>query len=87
VLHGVLKLVTSTIKATNFFFRRRVQTGSGVRTVSYPMGTGGGGGGLIPEEKWPGREADHSFSSSVEVQNAWSYTSTSPIRLHGVVLN
>jgi hypothetical protein len=34
----------------------------------------------------PGRETDHSPPSSAEVKNAWSYTSTSPIRLHGVVL-
>jgi hypothetical protein len=34
--------------------------------------------------KRPGREADH--SPSAEVKNAWSYTSTSLIRLHGVVL-
>jgi len=32
-----------------------------------------------------GREADHSPPSSAEV-NAWGYTSTTPIRLHGVVL-
>jgi len=31
--------------------------------------------------KRPGREA------SAEVKNAWSYTSTPPISLHGVVLN
>jgi hypothetical protein len=36
--------------------------------------------------KRPGREADHSPPSSAEVKNAWSYTSTRPIRLHGVVL-
>jgi hypothetical protein len=40
-----------------------------------------GGGG-----KRPGREADHSPPSSAEVKNAWSYTSTPPIRLNGVVL-
>jgi hypothetical protein len=34
-----------------------------------------------------GREADHSPPSSAEVKNAWSYTSTPPIRLHGVVLS
>jgi hypothetical protein len=34
--------------------------------------------------KGPGREADHSPLSSAEVKNAWSYTSTPPIRLHGV---
>jgi hypothetical protein len=36
--------------------------------------------------KRPVREADHSPPSSAEVNNAWSYTSTPPIRLHGVVL-
>jgi hypothetical protein len=28
--------------------------------------------------KRPGREADHSFPSTAEVKNAWSYTSTLP---------
>jgi hypothetical protein len=37
--------------------------------------------------KRPGREADHSPPSSSEVKNVWSYTSTPPIRLHGVVLS
>jgi len=37
--------------------------------------------------KWRRREADHSFPSSSEVVNGWSYTSTPTIRLHGVVLN
>jgi hypothetical protein len=37
--------------------------------------------------KRPGRETDHSPPSSAEVKNAWSYTSTPPIRLHGVVLS
>jgi hypothetical protein len=37
--------------------------------------------------KWPGREADLSPPSSAEVKNAWRYTSTTPIRLHGVVLS
>jgi hypothetical protein len=32
-------------------------------------------------------EADHSPPSSAEVKNAWSYTSTPPIRLHGVMLS
>jgi hypothetical protein len=36
--------------------------------------------------KLPWREADHSSPSSAEVKNACSYTSTPPIRLHGVVL-
>jgi len=34
----------------------------------------------------PGREADHSPPSSAEDENAWNYTSTPPICLHGVVL-
>jgi hypothetical protein len=37
--------------------------------------------------KRPGREADHLPPSSAEVNNTWSYTSTNPIRLHGVVLS
>jgi hypothetical protein len=38
--------------------------------------------------KRPGREADHSPPlSSAEVKSAWSYTSTPPIRLNGVVLS
>jgi hypothetical protein len=36
--------------------------------------------------KRPGCEAELSSLSSAEVKNAWSYTSTSPQRLHGVVL-
>jgi hypothetical protein len=37
--------------------------------------------------KRAGCEADHSSPSSAEVKNAWSYTSTPPIRLHDVVLS
>jgi hypothetical protein len=61
----------------------RVQTGSGAQPASYPMDTGGFSLGLKRLE----READHSPPSSAEVKNAWSYTSTPPIRLHGVVLS
>jgi hypothetical protein len=36
-------------------------------------------GALCPRVKWPGREADHSPTSSAEVNNdEWSYTSISP---------
>jgi hypothetical protein len=35
--------------------------------------------------KRPGREAGHSPPSSAEVENAWSYISTPPVRLHDVV--
>jgi hypothetical protein len=51
-----------------------VQTGSGAHPASYPMGTGGD----FPWGKWPGREADHSPPTSIEVKNAWIYTSTPP---------
>jgi hypothetical protein len=44
------------------------------------MGTGGKGAfGVKP----PGREADHSPPSSVQVKNAWNYNSIPPIRLQG----
>jgi len=36
--------------------------------------------------KLPGHEADHLPPSRAEV-NAWNYTCSSPIRLHGMVLN
>jgi len=42
---------------------------------------------LSLEVKRPGSEADYSPSSSAEVKNAWNYTYTPQIRLHGVVLN
>jgi hypothetical protein len=41
---------------------------------------------ISPGVKRPGREGDHSFPSSAEVKNAWSYTSIPPICLHGMVL-
>jgi hypothetical protein len=44
-------------------------------------------GALSLGVKRPGREADHSPLSSAEVKNAWSYTSTPPISLHGAVLS
>jgi hypothetical protein len=37
--------------------------------------------------KQPEREADHFPPASVDVKNAWSYTTTSTIRLRGSVLN
>jgi hypothetical protein len=44
-------------------------------------------GALSLGVKRPGCEADHSPPSSAEVKNAWSYTSTPTVRLHGVVLS
>jgi hypothetical protein len=61
----------------------RGQNGSGVHPASYPMGTGA----LSLGVKRPGREAEHSPPSSAEVKNAWNYTSTPSICLHGVVLS
>jgi hypothetical protein len=43
-------------------------------------------GALSLGVKWQVRKADHSPPSSAEVKNAWSYTPTPQIRLHGVVL-
>jgi hypothetical protein len=43
-------------------------------------------GALSPGVKQPGREADHSPPASAAVKKMWIYTTT-PIRLHGVVLN
>jgi hypothetical protein len=43
-------------------------------------------GALSLTVKRQGREADHSHPSSAVVKSAWSYNSTPPIRLHGVVI-
>jgi hypothetical protein len=51
------------------------------------MGSCGYRGLFPPGVKRLGREADHSPPTSAEVKNTWMYTSTPPIRLHGVVLN
>jgi len=51
-----------------FSLRHYVQTGSGVLTTSYPMGTGG----LFPGLHRAGRVADRSPPSSAEVKEAWS---------------
>jgi hypothetical protein len=68
----------------NFSLHHRcVQNGSGAQPASYLMGTRGS----FPGVKRPEREADHSPPSSAEVKNAWSYTTASPIRLHGVMLS
>jgi hypothetical protein len=43
-------------------------------------------GAIFLGVKRPGSKADHSPPSSAEVKNVWSYKSTPPIRLNGVVL-
>jgi hypothetical protein len=67
---------SSPDRGGNFSLYHRVKTGSGAHPASYLMG--------IMRQ---GHEADHSPPSSAEVKNAWSYNSTPPIRLHGVVLS
>jgi len=47
----------------------------------YPMSTRGS----FPGVKQLGHEAGHLLPSSAEVKNVWSYTSTLPVCLHGVV--
>jgi hypothetical protein len=69
--------------AGNFSLHHRVQKSSEAHPASYPMVKGV----LFLGLKRPVREADHSPPSSAEVKNAWNYTSTLPISLHGVVLN
>jgi hypothetical protein len=44
-------------------------------------------GALSTGVKRPRREDDHSTPSSAVVKNAWNCTSTSPIRLHSMVLS
>jgi hypothetical protein len=44
-------------------------------------------GDPFPGVKQLGREDDHSSPTRAEVKNGWSYISTHPICLHGVVLN
>jgi hypothetical protein len=51
--------------AGNFSLHHRVQNDSGAHPASSPMGTGG----LSLGAKRPGREADHSPSSSAEVKD------------------
>jgi hypothetical protein len=58
--------VRSLTEAEDFSSSPCVQTGSGAHPASYPMGTGG----PFPGGKArPGRDADHSPASSVEVKN------------------
>jgi len=67
--------------AGNFSLHHCVHTGSGTHTAPIQWVPGA----LFLVVKWPGCEADYSPPSSTE--NVWSYSSTSPICLHGVVLS
>jgi hypothetical protein len=55
--------------------------------VVISLSTHSGNFWIHPRLSFPGGEADHSPPSSAEVKDAWSYTSTPPIPLHGMVLN
>jgi hypothetical protein len=71
------------VETGNFSLHHRVQTGSGAHPDSYPIGTRGSfpGGKAVWSWSWP------LTSISAEVKNEWSYTSTPPIRLHGVMFS
>jgi hypothetical protein len=72
--------VRSPADAKDFSCSLCVQTGSEAHPASCPMGTGGPFPGAKAR---PGRDADHSSPSSVEVENK-SCTSSPPKRLRGV---
>jgi hypothetical protein len=57
-----------------FFSTAKVHTGSGAHPASYSMFTGSFAG-----VKRPGREVNHLAQHTVQVTNAWSYTSTAPM--------
>jgi len=67
----------------DFNLHHHVQTSSGAHPASYPAGTGAS----FPGVKQLESEADHSPPSTAKVKEAWNYTTTPPIHLHGVVLS
>jgi hypothetical protein len=75
--------VLGFVGAGNFCLYHHVQNSSGATQTPVQWLPGAFSLGV----KWLGHEADHSPPSSAEVKNAWSYTSTPSICLHGVVLS
>jgi hypothetical protein len=67
--------------ATGCFKINVKKTGSEACPASYPVGTGGSfpGGKAAGMWRW--------LLTSIHVKDDWNYTSTPPIRLHGVVLS
>jgi hypothetical protein len=69
--------------AGNFSLHHRVQNGSGAHPASYPMGT---------RVSFPGGKSGRGVKLTTHLHLVprskieWSYNSTPPIRLHGVVL-
>jgi len=58
-----------------------------MQPTQLPVQWKGGGGALFRVVKRPAHEADHSPPSMSEDKNVWIYTSTSPIRVHSMVLS
>jgi hypothetical protein len=75
--------VRLTAGAGNFSLHHRVQNGSGTHPASYPMGTRDSFLGV----KRPGVKLTIHLHLVPRSKNYWSYTSTPPIRLYGVVLS
>jgi len=65
--------------AKDFLFSKTVRTGSGPACFRF-----NGYWGSFHGINRPGREVDHSHSSTAEVTNEWTCTSSSPICLFGV---
>ena len=66
-VHSFRTLSPATARSTDSVLPN-VHTGTGVRPLSYSLTTGG----LYPEVKRPGLEADHSPPSSVKFKNNWN---------------
>jgi hypothetical protein len=69
--------------AVNFSLHQRVQNSSGTHPASYPRVPAA----LSLGVKRPGRETATHIHLLPRAKDAWSYTSTSPKHLHGVVLS
>jgi hypothetical protein len=67
----------------NFFLHHRVQNGSAAHPASYAMGRGT----LSLGVKRPCVKLTTHLHLVPRSKNEWSYTSTPPIRLHGVMLS
>lgn len=65
-----------TSKGKRIFLLQSIKSCSMDGSTSYSVSNGGGI--LLQEYKWPKHEADYSLPTSVDIKNAWSYTSTFP---------
>jgi hypothetical protein len=61
-------------------FFATVQAGPGAHPASYTMGTGS-----FPGVKRPGRDVDHPHHLVPRLKKEWSYTSTPPLGLRGLL--